>query len=157
MNTNHARRGAHDDPCHGTGSKGAGHLVTLRGDEAELYRRYHRRVLGAVARSNGPDLADDAVQFAWIQMLRHQPDRDRIYGWLVLTARRQAWQLARERRREEAADGFVDPATGFTANLGERIEHPLSLQRRVDGLDALRSLAACPTASGGCLPARSRA
>jgi RNA polymerase sigma factor (sigma-70 family) len=93
---------------------------------------------------NGPDLADDAVQFAWMQMLRRQPDRDRIYGWLVLTARRQAWQLARERRREEAADGFVDPATGFTANLGERIEHPLSLQRRVDGLDALRSLAALP-------------
>ncbi len=144
MNTDQPRHGAHDDPCPDTDRKRVRHLVALRGDESELYRRYHHQLVTAVRRTFGHDLAEDACQFAWSQMLRRQPDRTRVYPWLLVTARREAMRLVRLARLEAAADGFVDPATGFTANLGERIEHPLSLQRRVDGLDALRALAALP-------------
>lgn len=148
MNTDQSRHGAHDDPCPDTDRERVRHLVALRGDESDLYRRYHRRVVGAVAHSCGPDLADDACQFAWIQMLRHQPDRERLYGWLVLTARRQAWQLARERRREAAVAGPDETGFGLPEDLGERTEQPVSLDQRLAARDALRSLA--------CLPDRQR-
>jgi len=144
MNTYHRRHEAHDTPCSSPTTIERPSLVALAGDESELYRRYHNQLVTAVRRTFGHDLAEDACQFAWSQMLRRQPDRTRVYPWLLVTARREAMRLVRLAQREAAADGFVDPATGFTANLGERIEHPLSLQRRVDGLDALRSLAALP-------------
>lgn len=143
MQTDTAPSRAPVDPCP-TAVEQKPRLTLLHGDESDLYRRYHRGVVAAVRGRFGPDLAEDASQFAWSQMLRYQPDRDRMYPWLVLTARREAIRLARLRRQETAADGEINPLTGLAENVGERIAHPVPLEQRIDGLNALRSLAALP-------------
>ena len=54
-----------------------------RGDEDALYRRHHRDLERAVARTvHAPrELIEDACQNAWTIMLRAQPDRSSIFGW----------------------------------------------------------------------------
>ena len=71
----------------------------LLGDEAELFQRFHRRltriVQGLVKTS--PDIVDDACNYAWMEFIRHQPDRDgngahnrqrRVCGGVPLQLRR---------------------------------------------------------------------
>ena len=66
-----------------------------RDDEDELYRRHHRDLERAVARAvNAPrELIEDACQNAWAIMLRAQPDRTSIFGWLYVVATREAFRL----------------------------------------------------------------
>jgi DNA-directed RNA polymerase specialized sigma24 family protein len=73
-------------------------LPTQRGDEPELFRRHHGRLLRLVARDTGapPALAEDACSFAWLQLLRDQPERERIVGWLRVVARHEALRLQRQ-------------------------------------------------------------
>jgi DNA-directed RNA polymerase specialized sigma24 family protein len=73
----------------------------LRGDEPELFRRHHVRLLRLVARDTGapPAPAEDACAFAWLQLLRHQPERGRIVGWLRVVARHKALRLLRQQWR----------------------------------------------------------
>ena len=74
---------------------------TPRGDEDHLYRRHHRNFQRAVARVvNAPrELIEDACQNAWAILLRCQPERPKIFGWLFVVATREAFRLsARERR-----------------------------------------------------------
>lgn len=55
-----------------------------RGDEDELYRRHHRalhRSVACVVRAPH-ELIEDACQTAWTILLRNQPDRRSIFGWL---------------------------------------------------------------------------
>jgi RNA polymerase sigma factor (sigma-70 family) len=70
--------------------------LRLRGDETELYGSFSRELVRKVSRSvrAAPEDIEDACAFAWMQFLRHQPDRDREWqGWLFRTAQRQAWVL----------------------------------------------------------------
>ena len=62
----------------------------LRGDEDELYRRHHHDLERAVANAvHAPrELIEDACQNAWAIMLRAQPDRTSILGWLYVVATR---------------------------------------------------------------------
>ena len=75
--------------------------AALRGDEDELYRRHHHDLRRAVnhAVNAPPELIEDACQNAWTIMLRAQPDRTSILGWLYVVATREAFrQCERERR-----------------------------------------------------------
>ena len=71
----------------------------LRGDEAELYRA-HEVALRAAVRSRiyGSDaLIEDACAFAWLQLIRHQPDRGpTLVAWLRPVAIREADRLYRK-------------------------------------------------------------
>lgn len=73
----------------------------LRGDEDELYRQHHHDLRRAVAHAvNAPrELIEDACQNAWTIMLRTQPDRTSIFGWLYVVASREAFRLCERERR----------------------------------------------------------
>jgi DNA-directed RNA polymerase specialized sigma24 family protein len=44
--------------------------------------------------TTSPDIVDDACNYAWMEFIRCQPDRDRNWrAWLVTTAQREAWKL----------------------------------------------------------------
>jgi RNA polymerase sigma factor (sigma-70 family) len=71
------------------------------GDEADLFRTHHRRLLQLVARdvSARPQVIEDACAFAWLELVARQPARTNILGWLRVVARREAIRLARYDRR----------------------------------------------------------
>jgi RNA polymerase sigma factor (sigma-70 family) len=113
-----------------------------RGDEDELYRRHHRGLLRAVARSvNASDeLIEDACQSAWVTLLRCQPDRSpALFAWLRTVAVHQAYRLSHQERRtvllqDVAGDDQWDALLGLSQPLEDAIE-----ARR-----ALETLAALP-------------
>ena len=72
-----------------------------RGDEEELYRRHAARLIAATARSVRAShaLIEDACSYAWEQVLRHQPEREHLEGWLRMVAARRALELLRADRR----------------------------------------------------------
>lgn len=84
-----------------------------RGDETELYRRYATRLRATVTRevNSSPATIDDACAFAWLQLLRYQPARETVLGWLCKTAIREAIKLDRRDRRDRRTVG-PSPDTG---------------------------------------------
>ena len=76
--------------------------VRLRGDEAALFAAQQAALWRAVRRAvHGPDsVIDDACQTAWTIMLRAQPDRKTLLGWLVTVATHEAWRLSASDRRD---------------------------------------------------------
>jgi RNA polymerase sigma factor (sigma-70 family) len=122
-------------------------LPNPRADEAELFRRHHARLLRLVARDTGasPDLAEDACCFAWLQLLRYQPERERIVGWLRVVARHEALRLQRQQWRTRplevpTREGW-DRQTGEPLTLAERIPAPVDTELAVEAREALRALA----------------
>ncbi len=112
-----------------------------RGDEDALYRAHHRELHRAVARSvRAPrELIEDACQTAWIMLLRSQPDRYAIFGWLRVVAIYEAYRLsAIERRDARLERGWPDDCDG---DWREIIADPRSLDTALEALDALRALA----------------
>ena len=86
----------------------------LLGDEAELFQNFHRRLARTVQHlvNTSPDIVDDACNYAWMEFIRCQPDRDGNWrAWLVTTAQREAWKL----------DGKERSHTGFEVD-GNREE-----------------------------------
>lgn len=88
----------------------------LRGDEAQLYRDLADELRRAVARQvqAPPEIIEDACATAWLRFLRSQPRRATAWGWLLTTARREAWRLAAEQRRTttlDAQSAVVDRTT----------------------------------------------
>src|SRR4051794_21999094 len=81
-----------------------------RGDEAELFRSFNDELLRDIARAvrvRSPHTVEDACAFAWMEFMRHQPDRDLNWrGWLFRTAQRQAWTIERESRQTLALRDF---------------------------------------------------
>src|SRR4051812_34320376 len=76
--------------------------MPVQGDETDLFERHHEWRRGAVTQySSAPEhLVDEACSFAWEQLLTHQPDRERVAGWLWKTALRKAWRLEQFESRE---------------------------------------------------------
>src|SRR5881628_2295421 len=74
----------------------------LRGDEADLFLAHHQPLLRHVARAvpDPPSAAEEACAFAWAELVRCQPDRERVVAWLAVVARREAIRVARRARRE---------------------------------------------------------
>lgn len=88
----------------------------LRGDEAELFDRHSDPLKRAVHRAvrATPETIEDACAFAWLEFLRHQPDRERTFLWLRLVAIRKAWAIGAEDRRADHLE-LVPTAEHLTA------------------------------------------
>ena len=112
-----------------------------RGDEAELYRRHHRDLVRAVSHAvNASDeLIEDACQTAWTILLRHQPNRGSLFGWLYVVARHEAYRLSAIVRRDAHLEQLA--ADGSWETL---IADRLTLEDHRDALEALRTLASLP-------------
>src|SRR5690349_9706757 len=75
-------------------------VMSLRGDEADLYLEHNHALVKALTRSvrgGAPRDLEDAAAFAWIQFYRNQLEWK---GWLFRTAQREAWRLNALRRRD---------------------------------------------------------
>ncbi len=112
-----------------------------RGDEGELYIRHHRGLHRAVAHAvHAPrELIEDACQNAWAIMLRAQPERSSIFGWLYVVATREAVRLCeRERRHIHLEAAF--PAGSSEAVLADTF----SIESILEAREALEILARLP-------------
>jgi RNA polymerase sigma factor (sigma-70 family) len=66
-----------------------------RGDEGELFERYHHRLMRITAHevATSRDNVEEACAFAWAQLLSHDVRRDTAFAWLRQVARREAMRL----------------------------------------------------------------
>lgn len=118
----------------------------LRGDEAELFRQ-HELLLKAAVRHFVHNVSDavveDACSFAWLQLMRTQPERgDTLFAWLRTVAVREAWRLSRRERR----DGRLELVPDWDDRLAGEPFADASEAR-----DALSRLAALPEPQRTCL------
>jgi len=119
----------------------------LRGDEEQLFRTHNEMLVRITTRAAAGSraTAEEACQFAWLALMKSQPDRDRAFPWLIVVARHRAWQLMRQVRREIPSDGPQTKEEGDVAQaLGERIADPVSLELRLEAREALRAVARLP-------------
>ena len=86
---------------------------TLRGDEAQLFAAHHGALRRRVARHVGTRSSnvDDACSFAWLQLLRCQPERGKTLEWLTTVAIREAQRLDRADRRLARLEAAGEPHT----------------------------------------------
>ncbi|HYN51967.1 MAG TPA: hypothetical protein VES62_13675 [Thermoleophilaceae bacterium] len=112
------------------------------GDEGDLYRRHHRDLVRAVARVvDAPcELIEDACQTAWAILLRSQPERYAIFGWLRVVAIHEAYRLSAIERR----DARLERLTSDSGDWAEAAADPHSLDTLFEARDALRILAGLP-------------
>jgi len=109
------------------------------GDEAGLYRDLQPRLLGLLrsALTARVQTLEDACSFAWVQLIRTQPDRaPSVFGWLYVTARREALSLIAVERRTPTLEPAGDRhllAFGQAAEVGAR-------ERAREALEALGAL-----------------
>ena len=109
-------------------------------DDGALFRRRHRDLERAVrANVHAPDdVIEDACAFAWMQLVRCQPDEATAYAWLKTVAIRHAWRLAARERREapleliaEDAEARHDPRdTELVVRAHETLEALANLPER---------------------------
>jgi RNA polymerase sigma factor (sigma-70 family) len=118
--------------------------LALQGDEEALFRAHHERLLRLVRRDTGasPALVEDACCFAWLQLLRYQPDRDHTVGWLRVVARHEALRLLAKGPRLESLDEPVGREEGEgSLALADVVPGDFDLERTLEAREALRSLA----------------
>jgi hypothetical protein len=111
----------------------------LRGDEAELFRDFNRQFVRTVQwRTNAPrEIVDDACAFAWQQVMRHQPDRDRNWrAWMLTTAEREAWRL-REIEASHLSLSVDDDETPVAWDVPDRRDQLAIRMRLREALGAL--------------------
>jgi RNA polymerase sigma factor (sigma-70 family) len=113
----------------------------LRGDEDELYRRHHHDLRRVVTHAvNAPrELIDDACQNAWTIMLRTQPDRTSIFGWLYVVATREAFRLCERERRHLHLESML-PDGSWDAVIADAF----SIDDILEAREALSILASLP-------------
>ena len=109
-----------------------------RGDEAELFERYHRRLVNATARrvNTSRDNIEEAAAFAWAALLSHEVRRDTVFGWLKEVARREAIRLDGIERGNVSLDASpapeqLAPATGNPAVTPDRWNEAMARLRRL--------------------------
>ncbi len=115
----------------------------LHGDEADLFRLYHRALVHAVARAvNASDeLIEDACQSAWAALLRCQPQRTpSLFPWLRAVAVHQAYRLSAQERRDARLEDLA-PDRGWESLLGVSDSLDAAIEAR-RGLELLASLPA---------------
>lgn len=76
----------------------------LHGGDAELFSVFHAELQRIVRHAVNTSAAniEDACADAWLALLRYQPDRSRVRGWLVVVA-------VREAIRRDRADRHTGP------------------------------------------------
>jgi RNA polymerase sigma factor (sigma-70 family) len=109
------------------------------GDETELFQLHGERLVRIVQGVLGAPrhVAEDACSFAWLQLLRLQPERERIVSWLGVVAVNEARRLLKGQARhaefdEEAVDtaaltGGVHPKLDLMVEAREAIEQVAAL------------------------------
>ncbi len=113
---------------------GRQHRAAAVGDEAGLYRDLQPRLLGLLRSTLTARVQtlEDACSFAWVQLIRTQPDRaPSVFGWLYVTARHEALRLVAVERRT--------PALGQRPKSLECLRRALAgpvLRRRSEGEQA---------------------
>ena len=112
------------------------------GDEDELYRLHHHELHRAVAHAvNAPrELIEDACQAAWLALLRNQPERYSIVGWLRTVAIHEAYRLSARDRRDVRLER-LGSETGDWQNI---TADPRSVDDALEAHEALRILASLP-------------
>jgi RNA polymerase sigma factor (sigma-70 family) len=108
----------------------------LQGDEAQLYQDHSNPLRAAVRHFVNADdtIIEDACAFAWLQLMRHQPDRGpTLFAWLRTVAIREAWRLYERDTREPSLELFPGLDPGHDA-----------LTQQTAARDALRALVALP-------------
>jgi RNA polymerase sigma factor (sigma-70 family) len=118
-----------------------------RGDEAALFLEHQRFLLRVTARRFGgsQELAEDACAFAWLQLLRCQPDRGAVVGWLRVVARNEGHRLLRISRREPSLEDRPRPrhdaVSGEPLDWQELLPAPADTELAVEARELLRALA----------------
>lgn len=113
--------------------------LALRGDEGQLFVVHGaklRSIVGREVRTSEANL-DDACSFAWLQMLRYQPERERLLAWLCRTAIREAIKL--DRRAQRSCD-LVDGGEADIrhADTGNPVDDRLELLTAREAIAAAR-------------------
>jgi RNA polymerase sigma factor (sigma-70 family) len=129
------------------GRTGARPTQSERGDEAALFLEHQRFLLRVTARRLGgsQDLAEDACAFAWLQLLRCQPDREAVVGWLRVVARNEGYRLLRISRREPFLEDRPqrrrDAGTGEPLDWQELLPGAVDTELAVEARELLGALA----------------
>ena len=113
-------------------------VAPLLGDEEQLYRT-HARKLRSVVRmtvNTTEEIVEDACAFAWLQLVRCQPRRETVFGWLRTVATRAAIRLDRRERTHASLD--LDDLEH--PGLRDLRHDPATNDEVIDALDTLRSL-----------------
>ena len=124
--------------------------LELRGDESALFAAHHAQLERAVARSLPARhcVVEEACSFAWLQLCIHQPDRRRVYPWLLVVARNEAIALARKDERVAPLAAGRQEDGQSAPNVVELVPDPIDAESRRDLTEraefALRSLAGLP-------------
>jgi len=108
------------------------------GDEAELYRDLQPRLLGLLGSTLTARVQtlEDACSFAWVALIGTQPDRSSVFGWLYVSARREALRLiAAERRTPTLESGGDRHLLAFALPATDRAR-----ERAAQALEALGAL-----------------
>jgi RNA polymerase sigma factor (sigma-70 family) len=103
----------------------------LLGDEADLFLAHHEPLQRYIARAvpGHPAAVEEACAYAWTELVRRQPDRDRIVAWLAVVARHEAIRLARRARREPCiADPRHTPLWSSSSDLTRTLDTRAALQ-----------------------------
>jgi len=125
-----------------------GDVPRPRGDESRLFGEHHDRLLRNVRRAvNASDaLIEDACSFAWVQLLRRQPDRGpMLFGWLRTTAIREAYRLCGLERRNATRDEFQTPGNGEEHDA--LVANESDLDTRLEPCAHSTCSPSCPSAS----------
>lgn len=125
----------HTEPIHEASRPGR------RSDEADLFRRHHDDLVRAVSHAvnASADLVEDACQTAWTILLRRQPDRATLFGWLYVVALHEAYRLSAIERRDAHLEDLAATAT-WDRWIADRV----TIDDRVEAREALRVLADLP-------------
>ena len=111
------------------------------GDRDGLDRLVHRLtpVLWHVVRAYGLDTAtaEDVVQSTWLALMRHADrvsDPQAVGRWLTVTARREAWRVARQASRIDSYPNLVEEQLDVRPDNGEEPEAAAVRQARDQAL-----------------------
>ena len=108
------------------------------GDEQALFAELHPKLARQVRRlvRTGEENVQDACSFAFVQLLRYQPSRERVFSWLLTVAVREAVKLDQRDRRDRRLPAREDG--GEVEPVDERADPEL----RLETLGALDAIAA---------------
>jgi RNA polymerase sigma factor (sigma-70 family) len=102
-----------------------------RGDEEVLYRQHHEALVRMVCSRLrvSHEVAEDAVSFAWMQLVRTQPRRENVVGWLYTVAKYEVFATMRRAQREVTVEELPPMAApGSVERIVEARETMVSLR-----------------------------